>query len=109
MMNWANSTSGEYAQIFEEEYAKLRDEARDLTLPEYDNYLMRDEPEKVHQGYFSIDKKGKSVDPTVKRGKEDSDDVSAYDLIMKGKEAINGFYRAYTFYLLALGSKRGLG
>jgi len=79
---------GDYAKIFEEEYAILRDNERDLTLPEYDNYLMRDEPSKVHNGYFSIDKKGKSVDPTVKRGKEDSDDISAYDLIMKDKERL---------------------
>ena len=79
---------GEYAKIFEEEYAILRDNERDLTLPEYDNYLMRDEPSKVHNGYFSIDKKGKSIDPTVKRGKEDSDDISAYDLIMKDKERL---------------------
>ena len=67
----------------------LRDNERDLTLPEFDNYLMRDEPSKVHNGYFSIDKKGKSIDPTVSfRGKEDSDDISAYDLIMKDKESL---------------------
>ena len=49
---------------------------------------MRDKPNQVHNGYFSIDKKGKVVDPSVKRGKEDSDDVSAYDLIMKDKEEV---------------------
>jgi len=100
-------SSGEYAKIFEEEYAKLRDEARDLTLPEYDNYLMRDEPEKVHQGYFSIDKKGKSVDPTVKRGKEDSDDISAYDLIMKGKKRLMDFIEPTRFIFSHSALKEG--
>ena len=47
---------GEYAQIFEEEYAKIRDDERDLTLQEYDQYLMRDNPNQIHNGYFSIDK-----------------------------------------------------
>ena len=98
---------GEYAKIFEEEYAKLRDEARDLTLPEYDNYLMRDEPEKVHQGYFSIDKKGKSVDPAVKRGKEDSDDISAYDLIMKGKKRLMDFIEPTRFIFSHSALKEG--
>ena len=42
--------------------------------------LKRDIASNVHQGYFSIDKKGKAVDSTVKRGSEDSDDISAYDL-----------------------------
>lgn len=100
-------SSGEYAKIFEEEYAKLRDESRDLTLPEYDNYLMRDEPEKVHQGYFSIDKKGKSVDPTVKRGKEDSDDISAYDLIMKGKKRLMDFIEPTRFIFSHSALKEG--
>ena len=76
---------GEYAQIFEEEYAKIRDDERDLTLQEYDQYLMRDNPNQIHNGYFSIDKKGRAIDPSVKRGKEDSDDISAYELIMKDK------------------------
>ena len=38
----------------------------------------------VHKGYFSIDKKtGRSVDSKLKRGSEFSDDISAYDLILK--------------------------
>src|SRR5690606_16473077 len=55
------------------------------------NYWKRDDAHKVHQGYFSIDKKGKSVDPSVKRGSEESDDISAYDLIMKDKERLLSF------------------
>ncbi len=82
---------GEYAQIFEEEYKEIRAKLRDTKLKGFDEYLMRDAPSEVHQGYFSIDKKGKTIDPKVKRGKEDSDDVSAYDLIMKDKERLLSF------------------
>ena len=46
----------------------------------------------VHKGYFSIDKKtGRSVDSQLKRGSEFSDDISAYDLILKNKERLLSF------------------
>ena len=57
----------------------------------YKTYLQRDDPSRVHNGYFSIDKKGKVVDPSVKRGKEYSEDISAYELIMKDKERLLSF------------------
>jgi type III restriction enzyme len=103
---------GEYAKIFEEEYNNLRSDFLDLFQQEYNDYLKdtdpgnvhrgymptdyseylkRDDAQRVHQGYFSIDKKGKSIDPSVKRGKEESDDISAYDLIMKDKERLLSF------------------
>ena len=47
---------GEYAQIFEE-YQKICDEERDPKLPEYDQYLIRDNANRVHNGYFSTIKK----------------------------------------------------
>lgn len=47
---------------------------------------------RVHKGYFSIDKKtGRSVDSQLKRGSEFSDDISAYDLILKNKERLLSF------------------
>lgn len=98
---------GEYATIFEEEYAKLREEERDLTLPEYEAYLFRDDAAKVHNGYFSIDKKGKIVNPTVKRGQEDSDDISAYDLIMKDKERLMSFEEPTRFIFSHSALKEG--
>lgn len=103
---------GEYARIFEEEYNNVRNDFLDLFQQEYNDYLKdtdpsqvhkgymptnygeylkRDDAHRVHEGYFSIDKKGKSVDPTVKRGSEESDDISAYDLIMKDKERLLSF------------------
>ncbi len=45
----------------------------------------------IHKGYFSIDKKGHCVDSKVKRGSEFSDDISAYDLILKNKERLLSF------------------
>ena len=43
-------------------------------------------------GYFSIDKKtGRSIDSQLKRGSEFSDDISAYDLILKNKERLLSF------------------
>lgn len=86
---------GEYAKIFEEEYASLINEYASLNVDAdnnlsdaYRNYLLRDNAPNVHNGYFSIDKKNKLIDPKVKRGSEDSDDISAYDLIMKDKERL---------------------
>jgi len=40
---------------------------------------------------FSIDKKGHAIDSKVKRGSEFSDDISAYDLILKNKERLLSF------------------
>ena len=95
---------GEYARIFEEEYNKIKREYIDLIKQEGNEfsentttreplveYLERDDASQVHNGYFSIDKKGKSIEPKVKRGKEDSEDVSAYNLIMKEKGQLLSF------------------
>lgn len=98
---------GEYAKIFEEEYARIRDEERDLTLPEYDEYLMRDDPKQVHDGYFSKDSKGKAIDPKTSRGSHDSDDVSAYDLIMKDKERLLSFDESKRFIFSHSALKEG--
>ena len=46
---------------------------------------------KVHNGYFSVDKKGRCIDSKLKRGSEFSDDISAYDLILKNKERLLSF------------------
>ena len=43
--------------------------------------------ENIHQGYFSMDKKGRMVD-RMERGSDNSNDESAYDLIMKDKEKL---------------------
>ena len=88
----AEDTKGTYATIFEEEYTELvADKLAELSLnPEYHDYLKTVQTEFTHQGYFSIDKKGKMVDSlkASKSEKTESTDVNAYDLILKDKEAL---------------------
>ena len=83
---------GEYAQIFEEEYRIQLDEALTLFNEPYDQYLNAIDTARTHNGYFSIDKKTKRlVDPKTKvRGEfaGETDDVDAYDLILKDKERL---------------------
>ncbi len=83
---------GEYGRIFEEEYAAILYEKRSLLDTAYQRYLQEtcSDISRVHQGYFSIDK-GKAVNSTVKRGSDISDDVSAYELILKDKERLLSF------------------
>ena len=87
-----NALLGEYGRIFEEEYRAVMDENRNIFDPAYMKYLDDVPVEKVHAGYFSIDKKtGRAVDSSVKRGSDLSDDISAYDLILKNKERLLSF------------------
>ena len=82
---------GEYGKIFEEEYMSVLNERRSLFPTEYQNYLCGIEVADTHRGYFSIDKQGHSIDSTLKRSSEFSDDISAYDLILKKKEQLLSF------------------
>lgn len=81
---------GEYARVFEEEYQLLKNEyLSELAIdnPAYRNYLEGIDPGTAHSGYFSIDKKTNRLkDPAVGARSVDSDDVDAYDLILKDKE-----------------------
>lgn len=81
--------NGKYADMFEEEY---NDIIKNLQLEfndeEYIQYLNSISADKTHAGYFSIDGKGKMVDPKVGKKETTSDDVSAYELIMKNKELL---------------------
>ena len=87
-------TKGDYAQIFEHEYELLRTEyIAALTESEagYRDFLMRDSAEKVHEGYFAIDKQRRLIDPSISKTGQDkgfSNDVSAYELILKNKERL---------------------
>lgn len=87
-----HQVTGLYGRMFEEEYTKLyKDYYKPLEDKEYAEYLARFNAHDVHKGYFSIDKKGHMVDSKVGRGSDVSDDVSAYDLIMKDKERLLSF------------------
>ena len=92
-----NEINGVYGDIFEEEYIKVLNENKDLFNPEYMEYLNSIEASKTHKGYFSIDKKGHKIDSVVARGSEYSDDISAYDLILKNKERLLSFEEPVRF------------
>lgn len=77
-----------YGQIFEEEYNHIVSEYINLFDSAYTDYLQGIETSKTHAGYFSIDKHGHKIDSKMKRGSEGSDDISAYDLILKDKERL---------------------
>ncbi|MEX2375573.1 MAG: DEAD/DEAH box helicase family protein [Dehalococcoidia bacterium] len=86
---------GEYARVFEEEYQQLKDEyLSELALDNeaYRNYLAGIDAPRTHNGYFSIDRKTNRLkDPDVGARSVDSDDVDAYDLILKDKERLLSF------------------
>ena len=89
-----NEMLGEYGQMFEEEYINVLNEYATLLDTPYQKYLRTvcSDVSAVHKGYFSIDKKtGRSIDSQLKRGSEFSDDISAYDLILKNKERLLSF------------------
>jgi type III restriction enzyme len=86
---------GEYARVFEEEYELLKNEyLSELAIDNeaYRKYLAEINPAKTHNGYFSIDKKTNRLkDPAVGARSVDSDDVDAYDLILRDKERLLSF------------------
>ena len=86
-----NEVPGPLWKMFEEEYMHYLNENLTLFEDDYQQYLRRFSATEVHNGYFSIDKKGHSIDSEVKRGKDTSDDISAYDLILKNKERLLSF------------------
>ncbi|HPE14948.1 MAG TPA: DEAD/DEAH box helicase family protein [Bacilli bacterium] len=80
---------GLYAKMFEEEYNNILNEYRTITDEDYTKYIDSFNTGKIHAGYFSIDKKGHEVDPTINDKKEMlSFDEDAYELIMKDKERL---------------------
>lgn len=86
-----NEVKGIFQKIFEEEYSRLVQGEFHIFDEKYNEYLRRFVPHDVHRGYFSIDKKGHSVNSHIGRGTDISDDISAYDLILKNKERLLSF------------------
>ena len=87
-----NEVKGVFQRIFEEEYNLILNEKISLFSDAYQQYLRRFEVSKIHNGYFSIDKKtGRSVNSETGRKSDTSDDISAYDLILKNKERLLSF------------------
>lgn len=95
--NDEGEVQGEYASIFEEEYNQCVSDLGLLVEPDYKIYLEGIQASKTHNGYFSIDKKSnRLVDPSTGRSSE-TDDVDAYDLILKDKEKLLSFHEPTRF------------
>ncbi len=99
-------TLGEYARVFEEEYELvLADYLGQLDFDEaaqrYRKHVEAIAVRSTHEGYFSIDKKsGHSINGRIAARGElagQSDDVAAYDLILKDKERLLSFEEPVRF------------
>ena len=84
-----NPVKGPYALIFEEEYRRA------AKLPAYQSLFgetdLSTAAEEVHNGYFSIDKKGGWTDTAENTAANRENAERAYNLIMKDKEKLLSF------------------
>ena len=81
--------NGKYAIMFEEEYEDIIGSLQQqFGEDDYIQYLNSIPAAKTHAGYFSVDGKGKMINSKLGRKETTSDDVSAYELIMKNKELL---------------------
>lgn len=79
---------GKFAEMFEEEYHKVIQELMPtFTDGAYTRFLSdpKNACDRVHDGYFSIDKKGVSVESKSKEGENEE---RGFNLIMKDKERL---------------------
>lgn len=94
-----NELLGEYGKIFEQEYNQILNErlslfeakGQNVENDKYVQYLRKFTTSKIHRGYFSIDKQGHSANSEIQSDTDISDDISAYELILKNKERLLSF------------------
>lgn len=94
---------GEYARIFEEEYLKA------IKSPAYKD-LIPSHPEHakdVHDGYFSIDKKGAWAETSESNNAGRENAERGYNLIMKNKEKLLSFSNPVRFIFSHSALKEG--
>ena len=77
-----HSLKGDYARIFEEEYQRL------AKHPDYQSLFDGASVEDIHNGYFSIDKKGGWTDTAENNQSQRDNAERAYNLIMRDKEKL---------------------
>jgi len=84
-----NAVKGKYALMFEEEYRKLAKQPEYHTL--FEKIDLDVDASEVHNGYFSIDKKGSwtETDENTQANRDNAE--RAYNLIMKEKEQLLSF------------------
>ena len=96
---------GVYAQIFEEEYRRA------AKLPAYQSLFseidLDSAAEEVHNGYFSIDKKGGWTDTAENNAGNRENAERAYNLIMKEKEKLLSFSTPLKFIFSHSALKEG--
>ena len=96
---------GDYARIFEEEYRRA------AKLPAYQSLFaeidLASATEEVHNGYFSIDKKGGWTDTSESNAGSRENAERAYNLIMKEKEKLLGFETPLKFIFSHSALKEG--
>ena len=93
-----NEVKGIFQKMFEEEYSRLVNDEFHIWDEDYNEYLRRFTPQEIHRGYFSIDKKtNRVIDGKVEKKTGLSDDISAYDLILKNKERLLSFDESTRF------------
>ncbi len=84
-----NAVKGDYARIFEEEYRRL------AKHPDYETLFREVDlsraAEEVHNGYFSVDKKGGWTDTEENTQANRDNAERAYNLIMREKEELLSF------------------
>ncbi|MDF1822249.1 MAG: DEAD/DEAH box helicase family protein [Alcanivoracaceae bacterium] len=100
-----NQVKGEYALIFEEEYRRA------ARLPDYQSLFaeidLDSAAEEVHNGYFSIDKKGVWQDTAENNVSNRENAERAYNLIMKEKEKLLSFSTPLKFIFSHSALKEG--
>lgn len=84
-----NIVKGKYALIFEEEYQKLAKSPKFSSL--FNEIDISTDATEVHEGYFSIDRKGRSVNTAENNQAGRDDSERAYNLIMRKKEELLSF------------------
>ena len=80
---------GKYAEMFEEEYKAAASKAKFRSL--FKEIDLTHDSSEVHDGYFSIDKKGKWLDTSENNQGNRDNAERAYNLIMRDKEKLLGF------------------
>lgn len=100
-----NAIKGDYARIFEDEYRRA------AKLPAYQSLFaevdLASAAEEVHNGYFSIDKKGGWSDTSENNAGNRENAERAYNLIMKEKEKLLSFETPLKFIFSHSALKEG--
>lgn len=102
-----STSNGKYAEMFEEEYLRcLQELLPQLTDGAYLRYLQdpRNAADKIHDGYFSKDKKGNVVDSKEKEGENEE---RGFNLIMKEKEKLLDMHTPVRFIFSHSALKEG--